>query len=121
MAIGELQRELGPDSRISAPHDAGGTSSGGQPHWTAVYDAWKRPEDPNTPETPQSRNPTFRAWLASGANQATGGPAGTADKTMLVSPNSLGANAAAAGSSERPDARRQRGKPAGTDRLVDFR
>ena len=52
MAIGELQKEMGPDSRISAPHDAGTTATGGQPHWTAVYDAWKHPTDPNTPETP---------------------------------------------------------------------
>ena len=40
MAIGELQKEMGPDARISSPHDVGSSASGGQPHWTAVYDAW---------------------------------------------------------------------------------
>ncbi len=91
IAIGELQKEMGPDSRISAPHDAGNTAPGGQPHWTAVYDAWVSP--PGAAETPQSRAPKFRGWLASGANQASGGPAGTADMALLVGPNSLSAGA----------------------------
>ncbi len=95
MAIGELQKEMGPDSRISAPHDAGNTAAGGQPHWTAVYDAWQSEPDANTAETPQSRSPKFREWLASGANSATGGPAGTTDKVLLLGANSLGGTAAA--------------------------
>lgn len=91
MAIGELQHELGPDSRISAPHDAG-TTTGGQPRWTAVYDAWKWNEDPSTPETPQSRSPVFRGWLVSGANQASGGSAGTREFATLVGSASLSAS-----------------------------
>lgn len=87
MAIGELQREMGPDSRISAPHDAGATATGGQAHWTAVYDAWRRPEDQSTPETPQSRAPKFRTWLVSGAS------GGTSETALLVGPGSLGKNA----------------------------
>ncbi len=83
LAIGELQKELGPDSRITAPHDAGTTSKDGQPHWTAVYDAWKSPEDPNAPETPQSRVPKFRSWLVSGATNST------AEKIPLVGSASL--------------------------------
>ena len=90
MAIGELQRELGPDSRITAPYDAGTTPPGGKPRWTAVYDAWSRNADANTPEDPKSRIPKFRGWLASGANQATGGPAGTSEEAQLVGPGSLG-------------------------------
>jgi hypothetical protein len=86
---------MGPDSRISAPHDAGIAATGGQPRWTAVYDAWQRPTDPATPENPALRVPKFRSWLASGANQATGGPAGTADKVLLVGANSLGGTATA--------------------------
>ncbi|HSH14726.1 MAG TPA: hypothetical protein VLD18_01750, partial [Verrucomicrobiae bacterium] len=89
MAIGELQREMGPDSRISAAHDAGTVAKGGQPHWTAVYDAWRW--NTSGAETPNSRGtPRFRAWLASGANQATGGPAGTPEKVELFGPGSLG-------------------------------
>jgi Tfp pilus assembly protein PilX len=95
MAIGELQKELGPDSRITAPHDAGTTATGGKPRWTAVYDAWELPTDPNAPESPASRNPKFRTWLVSGANQATGGPAGTGEDAELVGQASLARNAAA--------------------------
>lgn len=90
VAIGELQKQLGPDSRIAAPHDAGATATGGQRHWTAVYDAWKRPADPNTPETPQNRNPTFRSWLVSGSTGNTGNTAN------LVGPGSLGSTPVAA-------------------------
>src|SRR6478672_5999623 len=60
MAIGELQREMGPDSRISAPHDAGTAAAGGQPKWTAVYDSWKRDPAASTADTPQSRSVRFR-------------------------------------------------------------
>lgn len=95
LAIGELQKELGPDSRISAPHDAGSPPPGGQPHWTAVYDAWQVPQNPATPETPSSRTLTFRSWLASGANQATGGPAGLNERISLVGTNSLPSTSAA--------------------------
>ena len=93
MAIGELQQELGPDSRISAPSDAGTLATGGQPRWTAVYDAWKWNEDSSTPENPQSRDPKFRRWLASGANQASGGPAGNGE-IPLVGSKSLTSGAA---------------------------
>ncbi len=89
MAIGELQKELGPDSRISAPHDAGTAATGGKPRWTAVYDAWQRPADANTPESPTLRTLKFRGWLASGANTATGGPAGSGDEALLVGPGSM--------------------------------
>jgi hypothetical protein len=83
LAIGELQKEMGPDSRISAAHDAGTESKGGQPHWTAVYDAWKAPEDPTTPETPQTRTLKFRSWLVSNATSST------AEKIPLVGSASL--------------------------------
>lgn len=58
MALGELQKELGPDSRITAPPDAGTAATGGKPHWTAVYDAWQLSADPNVPETPSSARST---------------------------------------------------------------
>jgi Tfp pilus assembly protein PilX len=93
MALGELQKEMGPDSRISAPHDAGTGATGGQPHWTAVYDAWKWNDDSSTPEIPQSRAPKFRGWLVSGTNEATGGPAGTGELIPLVGSESLSSSA----------------------------
>lgn len=94
MAIGELQREMGPDSRISAPEGAASGASGGSPRWTAVYDAWKWNVDAASPETPTNRSPEFRGWLASGANQATGGPAGLSDTATLVGTGTLGDSAA---------------------------
>ncbi len=93
MAIGELQKEIGPDSRISAPPDAGTPPAGGQPHWTAVYDAWKWNTDPTLPETPQARVPKFRGWLVSGANQATGGSGGVGEDVTLVGTGSLATGA----------------------------
>jgi len=96
MAIGELQKEMGPDSRISAPNDVGSNLSGSQPHFTAVYDAWARkPGTESVPETPASRSPKFRGWLASGSNQATGGPAGLSDMALLLGKGSLGTSASA--------------------------
>ncbi len=91
MAIGQLQREMGPDSRISAPQDANPTPPpGGQARWTAVYDAWKWNANAATSETPQSRTTVFRGWLVSGANEASGVPAGNGE-IVLVGPNSLSA------------------------------
>ncbi len=88
MAIGQLQREMGPDSRISAPHDVGNPSDG-MPRWTAVYDAWKTdPANSSAALTPQSRVPKFRSWLVSGANGATG------DMIPMVGNGSLGTGAA---------------------------
>jgi hypothetical protein len=88
MAIGQLQRELGPDSRISAPHDAG-SPSGGRPRWTAVYDAWKAPDSTgNEADTPESRVVNFRDWLVSAAPGAS-----TADEIELVGAGTLGVNA----------------------------
>lgn len=69
IAIGELQQEMGPDQRISAPHDAGDGSNGGRPHWTAVYDAWERTEGQR--EDPETREVTFRKFLVSGDGTAT--------------------------------------------------
>lgn len=91
MAIGQLQREMGPDSRISAPHDAG-TPAGASPRWIGVYEAWKSPVNGATPLTPASRVPNFRTWLVSGA---TGATVPTTPMVQLVGARSLGANAAA--------------------------
>jgi hypothetical protein len=92
LAVGDLQRELGPDSRISAPHDAG-SASGGSKNWTAVYDAWENPSS-GSPETPESRGePKLRSWLASGSNEANGGPPGTTEEVRLLGEGSLGGSA----------------------------
>lgn len=61
LAIGELQKEMGPDQRISAPGgqllEEGDKSA--RNHWTGVYESW--------PADSESRpNPVFRRWLISG-------------------------------------------------------
>lgn len=89
LAIAQLQSELGPDSRISAPHDAG-SPSGGQPHWTAVYDAWTADPAGTQADTPGSRKVNFRKWLVSSEAGA-----GVADEIELVGAGTLGAGAAA--------------------------
>lgn len=60
IAIGELQKEMGPDRRISAPGgqllEVGDRS--GRKHWTGVYESW--------PEGEEMRPaPEFRRWLVS--------------------------------------------------------
>jgi len=87
LAIGQLQREMGPDSRVSVPHDVGG-QPGGMPRWVGVYDAWKTdPANPTVALTPGLRVPAFRSWLISGASGAVG-------TIPLVGAGSLGASAA---------------------------
>lgn len=68
LAIGELQKQLGPDQRISITADQrtepGGDGSEtisavGNRYWTGVFDSW--------PASSDSRpTPSFRAWLVSG-------------------------------------------------------
>lgn len=62
LAIGDLQKQLGPDGRISSlAEQRHGASSGNRSQWVGVHDSWdaasgflKRP------------TPVFRQWLASG-------------------------------------------------------
>lgn len=61
IALGELQKELGPDQRISAPGgqqiEEKDKAAGGQ--WTGVYDAWPAGDE-------MRPSPVFRRWLLSG-------------------------------------------------------
>jgi Tfp pilus assembly protein PilX len=68
LAIGDLQKQLGPDQRISITADQRPASSGdgstsssaiGNRHWTGVFDSW-----PASSETRPT--PAFRSWLVSG-------------------------------------------------------
>jgi len=87
MAIGQLQAELGPDQRISAP---GGqllpaTDISAHRHWIGVYDSW--------PSSQVSRpSPVFRKWLVSGSdsvvrdrNSVTNATSPAAETVELVS------------------------------------
>jgi hypothetical protein len=76
LAIGELQKHLGPDQRISVPGDQqlDEGSKSGRKHWIGVYDAW--------PAGSEMRpDPMFRRWLISGDESVVTDPAAPASAT----------------------------------------
>ena len=83
MAIAELQKEMGPDQRISAP---GGqlleeSDKSARKHWTGVYESW--------PAASEIRPaPVFRRWLISGNESVT------TSRTSVTSGDSLAIPAA---------------------------
>jgi hypothetical protein len=74
LALGELQKELGPDQRISAPgsQQLPENDVTGPKHWTGVYDSWKAQNWPFTSGSSEEilpnadRDNSFRRWLISG-------------------------------------------------------
>jgi Tfp pilus assembly protein PilX len=79
IAIGELQLQAGPDTRITAPGGQkikGGTNSG-RTNWVGVYDSWSD-KDVNRP------NPKFRKWLISGNPQVTTNEGSAAGNSALA-------------------------------------
>lgn len=82
MALGELQKELGPDQRISAPGGQqiaeGDKAAGSQ--WTGVYDAWPAAEE-------KRPSPKFRRWLISGEDSVVTNS--SAAKTSTPSANKV--------------------------------
>lgn len=81
MAIAELQREMGPDQRISAP---GGqlleeSDKSARKHWTGVYESW--------PAGSEIRPaPVFRRWLISGNESVTTSRASVTSGESLAIP-----------------------------------
>jgi hypothetical protein len=76
LALDELQGELGPDQRISAPGGqqlAAGDKSAGN-HWIGVFDSWPA----NTEQRP---SPKFRRWLISGDQSVVSNPAAPVSAT----------------------------------------
>ncbi len=91
IAIGELQKQLGPDQRISANGAITSTTTVANPHWTGVWDSWiagplsAARTNPNYPNDPMreshhqtigeqddmsmspdyDKNKYFRRWLVS--------------------------------------------------------
>ena len=99
LAIGDLQKEMGPDTRISTAADQlAGSGSAPQANprvWTAVYDAWAAPANPANPDSRPS--PAFRRWLVSGSDAQQKAPATAsasltaANSVELVGKGTLGA------------------------------
>ena len=82
LAIGELQKELGPDQRISArasilDDDSSSETPDGvaNPHWLGVWNSWNdwlnNPDIKNTYDKGRSKN--FRRWLVSNPDPAATG------------------------------------------------
>ncbi len=94
MALRELQMEMGPDQRISAP---GGQklpigSDSASANWTGVYEAW--PEDTGSGLVEKRPAHTFRRWLISGdksvvssENSAENGTRPAADTVVIAASN----------------------------------
>ncbi len=61
LAIGDLQKQLGPDTRISAPADQLAGSPKTQRQWAGAYNAW-----PATLPNAARPTPTFLQWFVSG-------------------------------------------------------
>ncbi len=66
MALNELQMQMGPDRRISAPGGQAlpGSSKSASANWTGVYDSWT--EDAGSALVEERPTPNFRRWLISG-------------------------------------------------------
>ena len=105
LAIGELQKELGPDQRISArasilDEDSASETPDGiaNPHWLGVWDSWtdwlNNPDIKTTYD--KGRSKKFRRWLISSPDPAASGnfsfarsPA-PADAVEMVGPSGQG-------------------------------
>ena len=67
LAIGELQRSMGPDQRISAPSSLHTESK--QPHLTGVWESWKWDGRGSAPDYLQEKQRRFVRWLTSGREE----------------------------------------------------
>ncbi|MEX1117022.1 MAG: hypothetical protein WEB53_17380 [Akkermansiaceae bacterium] len=99
LALGDLQKQLGPDTRISTTADqiaaadpAVSSTPQSQRHWTGGYKAW------SVTAVTRPANPEFLQWFVSGAPSvvtaksfaATALGTGAATSVEIVSPNSVG-------------------------------
>ncbi len=98
LALGDLQRSLGPDGRVSVTAEqslaAGSGESNPHAQWTGVYEAWNADEGLTT--RPQ---PEFVRWLTSAGDPAAARQKGFADgrdenEVPMVAGGTLGAKAA---------------------------
>ena len=69
LALGELQRSLGPDQRVSAPA-AAVTAQPQQPHLTGAWESWRWQPGAGSPDYSE-KGSKFLGWLVSGDPEAT--------------------------------------------------
>ncbi|MGC4013339.1 MAG: hypothetical protein QM755_02305 [Luteolibacter sp.] len=90
LALGELQRTMGPDQRVSATSSQR-DPSGNRQHLTGVWEGWKWNGQGSTPDWQQKKKDLFKGWLVSSADptlaQQTDFPASpvAGNKAQLVS------------------------------------
>ena len=82
IAIGELQREMGPDRRISATSEILASSGApvAKPNTTGVWDSWSDFNPNASPDYATEKTARFRRWLVSSAD-----PAGPQSRDFVTS------------------------------------
>lgn len=80
LAVGELQKELGPDQRVNAPADQhqDPPAAVGRKQWMGVYDAWNSFEDTARPTSTTAR------WLVSGNPSADAHLSGPSSEDVVL-------------------------------------
>ncbi len=100
LAIGELQKSLGPDKAVSAPSEIL-ASQPAKPNTTGVWDSWDFNPNGGALSYRDEKTKRFRRWLVSSADPAAltsqnfGAAMWTGDTIELVGDGSLGDKAAA--------------------------
>ena len=105
LALGDLQKHLGPDRAITAPSEilATPTTSIAKPNTTGVWESWWDFNPNGAPDYGSEKTSRFRRWLVSSADMAAAGSrnfvtTGWSGKSIeLVGNGSLGAGATNAG------------------------
>ena len=105
LALGDLQKHLGPDRAITAPSEILATPSASiaKPNTTGVWESWWDFNPNGAPDYGSEKTSSFRRWLVSSADMAAAGSrdfvttAWTGKTIELVGKNSLGGTATAAG------------------------
>jgi hypothetical protein len=80
LAIGALQKSLGPDQAISATSDLV-DGNGGRPHLTGVWESWNLDPGQDAPDYDTQKSDRFRSWLVSTAD-----PAAPEDRDFVKKP-----------------------------------
>jgi type II secretory pathway pseudopilin PulG len=106
LALGQLQTELGPDTRVSVAADqlpksatdgTGSAADASRRQWIGVYDAWPAPADASAADPRPT--PVFRQWLVSGNPVDLANPdfskSSTGTTRELVGKGTMGAAATA--------------------------
>lgn len=81
LAIGELQKSLGPDRAIAAPSELLAGEEGGRPRLTGVWDSWDFDPAQGAPDYAAEKDRRFKTWLVSSAD-----PAKTRELDFVKSP-----------------------------------